>query len=97
MKWHRHNGHSPAYTHAEKVNNSLHNSETFMEKEDNQTVKSLWFCYLKKCKGKNVEEWMKRVRAEAEKCEYQEQDRWIKEKFIWPWWWRHTGENNQWN
>ena len=61
MKQHRHNGHSPVYTSAEKVNNSLHNYETFitktknrceanivrdrhnilMEKEDNQTVKSL--------------------------------------------------------
>ena len=57
----------PVYTSAEKVNNSLHNSETFirkmkdrcksnivrdrhnilMEKEDNETVKSLQFCYLK--------------------------------------------------
>ena len=25
---------------------------------------------------------MKRVREEGEKCEYQEQDRWIKEQFI---------------
>ena len=25
---------------------------------------------------------MKRVRVEAEKCEYLEQDRWIKEQFI---------------
>ena len=60
-KQHRHNGHPPVYTSSEKVNNSLHNSETFitkmkerckanivrdrhnilMEKEDNQTVKSL--------------------------------------------------------
>ena len=61
VKQHRHNGHSPGYTSTEKVNNSLHNSETLitkmkhrcktnivrvrhkilMEKEDNQTVKSL--------------------------------------------------------
>ena len=53
-----------------------------MEKEDNQTVKSLQFCYLKKCIDENLEEWMKRVRVEAEKCEYLEQDRWIKEQFI---------------
>ena len=39
-----------------------------MENEDNQTVKSLQFCNLKKCKDENVEEWMKRVRVEAEKC-----------------------------
>ena len=52
------------------------------EEEDNQTVKSLWFCNLKKCKDENVEEWMKRVRSEAEECEYQEQDRWIKEQLI---------------
>ena len=32
VKQHRHNGHSPIYTSAEKVNNSLHNSETFMTK-----------------------------------------------------------------
>ena len=38
------------------------------EEEDNQTVKSLQFCKLKKCKDENVEEWMKRVRIEAEKC-----------------------------
>ena len=67
MKQHRHNGCSLVYTSAEKVNKSLHNSETFitktkdrceanivtdkhnilMEKEDNQTIKSLQFCYLK--------------------------------------------------
>ena len=52
------------------------------EKEDNQTVKSLQFCNLKKCKDENVEEWMKRVRSEAKECEYQEQERWIKEQFI---------------
>ena len=34
------------------------------------------------CKDENLEEWMKRVRAEAEKWEYQEQDRQIKEQFI---------------
>ena len=32
MKWHRDNGCSPVYTYAEKVNNSLHNSETFITK-----------------------------------------------------------------
>ena len=32
MKQHRHNGHSPVYTYAEKVNNSLHNSEIFKTK-----------------------------------------------------------------
>ena len=32
------------------------------EEEDNQTVKYLQFCKLKKCKDENVEEWMKRVR-----------------------------------
>ena len=45
------------------------------EEEDNQTVKSLQFCNLKKCKNENVEEWMKRVRSEPEECEYQEKDR----------------------
>ena len=45
------------------------------EEEDNQTVKSLQFCNLKKFKDENVEEWMKRVRSEAEECEYQGQDR----------------------
>ena len=40
MIQHRYNGHSPVYTNAEKVNNSLDNSKMFMEKEDNQTVKS---------------------------------------------------------
>ena len=53
-----------------------------MENEDNQTVKSLQFCNLKKCIDENVEEWMKRVRLEADKCEYIEQDRWIKEQFL---------------
>ena len=95
MKQHRHNGHSPVDTYAEKVNYSLNNYERFkmktrdsckgsivsgrlnilMENEDNQTVNSLQFCNLKTCKDENVEEWMKRVRVEAEKCEYQEQDR----------------------
>ena len=46
-----------------------------MENEDNQTVKSLQFCNLKKCINENVEEWMKRIRLEAEECEYIEQDR----------------------
>ena len=102
VKQHGNNGCSPVYTSAKKINNSLHNSETFitkmkdrceanivrdrhnilMEKEDNQTVKSLQFCYLKKCIDENLEEYMKRVRVEAEKCEYLEQDRWIKEQFI---------------
>ena len=41
-----------------------------MENEDNQTVKSLQFCNLKTCIDENVEEWMKRVRLEAEECEY---------------------------
>ena len=45
------------------------------EKKDNQTFKSPQFCNLQKCKDENVEEWMKRVRSEAEECEYQEQDR----------------------
>ena len=53
-----------------------------MEKEDNQTVIFLQFCYIKKCIDESLEEWMKRVRVEAEKCEYIEQDRWMKEKFI---------------
>ena len=52
-----------------------------MEKEDNQTVRSLQFCYLKKCIDESLEEWMKWVRVEAEKCEYIEQDRQIKEQF----------------
>ena len=76
MKQHRHNGCSPVCTSAEKVNNSPHNSKTFitktkdrceanivrdrhnilMEKEDNQTVKSLQFCYLKECIDENLEE-----------------------------------------
>ena len=43
-----------------------------MENEDNQIIKSIQFCNLKKCKDENVEEWMKRVRLEAEGCEYQE-------------------------
>ena len=95
MKQHRHNGCSPVYTYARKVNNSLHNSEIFitktkdsckasivkdrhnilMENEDIQIIKSIQFCNVKKCKDENVEEWMKRVRLEAEECEYQEQDR----------------------
>ena len=37
-----------------------------MEKEDNQTVISLQFCYLEKCIDESPEEWMKRVRVEAE-------------------------------
>ena len=53
-----------------------------MEKEDNQTVISLQFCYLKKCIDESLEEWKKRVTLEAEKCEYTEQDRQIKEQFI---------------
>ena len=53
-----------------------------MENVDNQTIKSPQFCNIRKCKEENVEEWMKRVRVEAEKCEYQEQDRQIKEQFI---------------
>ena len=76
MKQHRHNGCSPVYTYAGKVNNSLHNSEIFktktedsckasivkdrqnmlMESEDNQIVKSIQFCNLKKCKDEKVEE-----------------------------------------
>ena len=32
MKPHRHNGCSPVYTYAEKVNSSLHNSDIFMTK-----------------------------------------------------------------
>ena len=34
------------------------------------------------CIDESLEEWMKRVRMEAEKCEYIEQDRQIKEQFI---------------
>ena len=45
------------------------------KKEDNQTVKSLQFCNLKKCKDEDLEEWMKRVSSEAEEYEYQEQVR----------------------
>ena len=52
------------------------------KKEDNKMAKSLQFCNLKKWRGENVEDWMKRVRVEAEKCKYVEQDRWINEQFI---------------
>ena len=46
------------------------------ENEDvNQTVKSLQFCEMRRHKVENVEEWIKRVRLAANKCEYQEQDR----------------------
>ena len=34
------------------------------------------------CIDENVEEWMKRVRLEAEECEYIEPDRWITEQFL---------------
>ena len=50
--------------------------------EDIQTVNSLQFCNLKKCKDENVEEWMKRLRTAAEECKYHEQDRQVKEQFI---------------
>ena len=97
---HRHNGCSPVYTYAEKVQNTLHNQNSQSRehfgskryerpiiiqsehKEDNQTVKSLQFCNLKKYKSENVEEWMKRLRTAAEECQYQEQERQVKEQFI---------------
>ena len=45
------------------------------ENEDiNQTIKSLQFCEMKRHKGENVEDWIKRVRLAANECEYQEQD-----------------------
>ena len=50
--------------------------------EDNETVKSLWFCKLKRCKSKNVEEWIKRLRITAKECKYQKLDIWVKEQFI---------------
>ena len=40
--------------------------------EDNETVKSLQFCKLKRCKSENVEEWIKRFRKAAKECKYQE-------------------------
>ena len=46
------------------------------ENEDiNQTIKSLQFCEMRRHKGEDVEEWIKRVRLAANRCEYQEQDR----------------------
>ena len=96
---HRHNGHSPVFTYADKVKYTIHNQKSYktenmsvanditerpviIQAEDNQTVKSLWFCKLKNYKDENVEEWTKRLRTAAEGCEYQEQDRRIKEQFI---------------
>ena len=35
-----------------------------------------------RCKGENVEEWIKMLRRAAKECEYQELDRWVKEQFI---------------
>ena len=37
---------------------------------------------MKRCKDENVEEWNKRLRITAKECEYQEQDRQVKEQFI---------------
>ena len=46
------------------------------ENEDiNQTIKSLQFCEMRRHKGENVEEWIKRVRLAANENDYQEQDR----------------------
>ena len=50
--------------------------------EDNQTVKSLQFCKLKRCKYEYVEEWIKWLRKAAKECKYQELDRQVKEQFI---------------
>ena len=52
------------------------------EHEDHETVKSLQFCKLKRCKSEKVEEWIKWLRIAAEECKYQELDRQVKEQSI---------------
>ena len=84
----RENGHSPVYTYANKVKNSLHTQKIYKamnisvakdirdkqtiiqeeHEENNQTVKSLQFCKMKRCKGENVEEWIRWVRRAAKEC-----------------------------
>ena len=44
-------------------------------KEDNETVKSIQFCKLKRHKSQHVEEWIKRLRITVKECNYKEFDR----------------------
>ena len=53
-----------------------------MEKEHNQTIKSILFCQIKWHKCEKVEEWIKRVRVAENECDYQEQERQILEQSI---------------
>ena len=50
--------------------------------QDNETVKSLQLCKLKRHKSENVEEWIKRLKIAAKECNYQEHDRLVKEQFM---------------
>ena len=96
MKQQRHNGHSQVCTYAEKVKNSLHNSDIFKTKtkdsceaknirhrqnflkeneDNNQTIKSVQFCQIKRYKCEKMEEWIERVRLAAIECEYEKQER----------------------
>ena len=53
------------------------------ENEDsNQTIKSLQFCEMKRHRRESVEEWIKTVRLASNECDYQEQDRQVREQFI---------------